>query len=72
VAVPLLMIAGTIEGLFSPTDAPFALHVAVGLISGGCMYAYLLLAGRAKEQENNRKLNENAGQFITEGQNEMG
>jgi len=50
VAVPLLIVAGTIEGLFSPTDAPFALHVAVGLITGGCMYAYLLLAGRSSER----------------------
>jgi uncharacterized membrane protein SpoIIM required for sporulation len=51
VAVPLLIVAGTIEGLFSPTDAPLALHIAVGLISGICMYAYLFLAGRSRHRE---------------------
>jgi uncharacterized membrane protein SpoIIM required for sporulation len=46
-AVPLLIIAGTIEGFFSPrTETPFSLHIAVGLISGAIMYAYLLLVGR--------------------------
>ncbi len=51
VAVPLLIVAGTIEGVFSPTDAPLAVHIAVGLASGGCMYAYLLLAGRSKSKD---------------------
>ncbi|MCB9451050.1 MAG: stage II sporulation protein M [Anaerolineaceae bacterium] len=59
-AVPLLIIAGIIEGLFSPTDAPFILHVAVGLISGGCMYAYLLLAGRSKTKNSGDIVNESA------------
>lgn len=52
VAVPLLIIAGIIEGFFSPSDSPFLVHVAVGLISGAAMYGYLLLAGRAAEQKN--------------------
>ena len=66
VAVPLLIIAGTIEGLFSPTDAPFILHVAVGLISGGCMYAYLFLAGRSKSDESNRSLSDESTAVVTE------
>jgi uncharacterized membrane protein SpoIIM required for sporulation len=30
-AIPLLVIAGLIEGLFSPSDAPFEAHVLVGV-----------------------------------------
>lgn len=47
IAVPLLVVAGLIEGFFSPTESPLAVHVAVGLVSGAIMYAYLLLAGRS-------------------------
>jgi uncharacterized membrane protein SpoIIM required for sporulation len=48
VAIPFLVIAGLIEGFVSPSDipTPFWLRLMVGLISGGIMYAYLLLAGR--------------------------
>ena len=46
--VPLLMIAGTIEGFLSPSALPWPVHWAVGLGSGAVMYAYLLLAGRGR------------------------
>jgi uncharacterized membrane protein SpoIIM required for sporulation len=46
--VPLLMIAGTIEGLFSPSNAPFEAHVLVGVVTGIVLYSYLLLAGRSR------------------------
>ncbi len=45
-AIPLLIIAGTIEGFFSPSNAPFPTHVLVGVITGIVLYSYLLLAGR--------------------------
>jgi len=48
--VPLLVIAGLIEGFISPSEAiPGPVKWAVGLGSGALLYTYLLLAGREKE-----------------------
>jgi uncharacterized membrane protein SpoIIM required for sporulation len=45
--VPLLVIAGLIEGFISPNESiPWPVKWGVGLVSGLLLYSYLLLAGR--------------------------
>jgi uncharacterized membrane protein SpoIIM required for sporulation len=45
--VPALGVAGIIEAFLSPTDAPIAVKVTVGLIASGMLWGYIALVGRS-------------------------
>lgn len=49
-AVPLLVIAGTLEGFLSPTHAPALLKLLTGLITGVFLYTYLFRTGRPRRR----------------------
>lgn len=59
-SVPLLVLAGTIEGFISPAEnIPWPVKWGIGVVSGIGLYSYLLLAGRKRPspQPVERKLN---------------
>ncbi len=45
-SIPLLMIAGTIEGFISPSNLPFWVKVLVSVGTGTALYSYLIGVGR--------------------------
>jgi uncharacterized membrane protein SpoIIM required for sporulation len=46
--VPLLAVAGTIEGFISPAPIPPAIKYTIAAVTGVALYSYLLLAGRGQ------------------------
>jgi len=46
--VPLLVLAGTIEGFISPQPISSVIKIGIGVLTGIALYSYLLLAGREK------------------------
>jgi len=48
-SLPLLLTAGTIEGFFSPSDAPVAMKFTLGAVLFTALLAYLFGAGRAPD-----------------------
>ncbi|HKC65243.1 MAG TPA: stage II sporulation protein M [Pyrinomonadaceae bacterium] len=48
--VPLLIVAGIIEGFISPAHISPIIKFAIGITTGIALYSYLLLAGREKEE----------------------
>lgn len=51
--VPLLAVAGLIEGFISPAAIPAAMKFTIAAVTGLALYAYLLLAGRSEEAKAN-------------------
>jgi hypothetical protein len=49
--VPLLVLAGTIEGFISPQPISPVIKIGIGVLTGIALYSYLLLAGRAAAGE---------------------
>ncbi len=47
--VPLLVIAGTLEGFVSPSGLPNGLKLLIGLTTGVLLYTYLFLGGRGPD-----------------------
>jgi uncharacterized membrane protein SpoIIM required for sporulation len=47
--VPLLVVAGVIEGFISPAPISPIIKISIGVLTGIAMYSYLLLAGRDGE-----------------------
>lgn len=50
--VPLLVIAGIIEGFISPSSLPLGFKLCVSVASGVLLYSYLFLVGREKHPTN--------------------
>jgi uncharacterized membrane protein SpoIIM required for sporulation len=49
--IPLLVVAGIIEGFISPQPIPSGIKIGIGVITGITLYSYLFLAGRDDEPE---------------------
>jgi len=48
--VPVLVVAGIIEGFISPQPIPVVIKIAIGALTGITLWSYLFLAGRNEEE----------------------
>jgi uncharacterized membrane protein SpoIIM required for sporulation len=55
--VPVLVVAGIIEGFISPQPIPAVIKIAIGLLTGTTLWLYLWLAGRETEEEKGEWVN---------------
>lgn len=55
-AVPVLIIAGLIEGFISPSDLAIEFKVMIGILTGVLLYAYLFVMGKSKPGITNESL----------------
>ncbi|HUJ39075.1 MAG TPA: stage II sporulation protein M [Candidatus Acidoferrales bacterium] len=53
--IPVLVVAGTIEGFISPSPYPVPLKFALGAVAGTALAAYLFLAGRGPQDHSPRE-----------------
>lgn len=58
--VPILVLAGIIEGFISPAPINPAIKYGIGISTGIALYSYLLLAGREKDDVEEKGLTGNA------------
>ena len=56
--VPLLVVAGLIEGFISPQPISPLIKIGIGVITGIALYLYLFLAGRAEGEDEDRNTNQ--------------
>src|SRR5437016_1961271 len=49
--IPLLVVAGIIEGFISPQPIPAVIKIGIGVLTGVTLYSYLFLAGRENPAE---------------------
>jgi len=54
--VPLLIVAGTIEGFVSPSTLPPEAKLAFGVLTAIALYSYLFLAGRTSASQSGARL----------------
>lgn len=51
--IPLLVVAGLVEGFISPQPIPSVIKIGIGVLTGITLYSYLLLAGRENDAQTN-------------------